>query len=73
MKNEPDITTEELAGINVRTLVLAGSRDLIRESETRTIADSIPGAELRILEGESHGSYIVHSTKIAGLIKEFCL
>lgn len=70
MKNEPDITTEELAGINVRTLVLAGSRDLIRESETRTIADSIPGAELRILKGESHGSYIVHSTKIADILKE---
>ena len=70
MKNEPNITTEELAGIKVRTLVLAGSRDLIRESETRTIAESIPGAQLRILKGESHGSYIVHSTRIAGILKE---
>ena len=52
------------------TLVLAGSKDLIRESETRLIAESIPGARLRILKGEKHGSYIVHSTKIAAIIEE---
>ena len=71
MKREPNIRPAELAGIKARTLVIAGSRDLIREAETRKIADSIPGAKLMILEGESHGSYIVHSTKIADiLIKE---
>ena len=70
MKNEPNISREELGRIKVKTLVIAGSKDLIRESETRTIAESIPGARLRILAGESHGSYIVHSTKIADLLKE---
>ena len=45
--------------------------DLIPEKETRHIADTIPGAELQILKGEDHGSYIVHSTKIAGLIRDF--
>ena len=62
---------EELKSIRAATLVLAGSGDLIPEKETRHIADTIPGAELQILKGEDHGSYIVHSTKIAGLIREF--
>lgn len=71
MKNEPDIEPSQLSVIKVKTLVTAGSRDLIRESETRLIAESIPNARLMILKGESHGSYIVHSTKIADiLIKE---
>ena len=68
MKNEPDIAPEELSRISVKTLVTAGSRDLIREPETRLIAESIPNARLMILKGETHGSYIVHSTKIADIL-----
>ena len=43
MQKEPDIQPAQLSAIRVPTLVLAGSRDLIRESETRLIAESIPG------------------------------
>ena len=68
MLKEPDITTEELGRIKARTLVLAGSRDLIRREHTQKIADGIPGSRLRIVRGEGHGSYIVHSTKIAVLL-----
>ena len=73
MLREPHITDETLGKIRARTLVLAGSRDLILEKETRHIASAVPGARLRILQGEDHGSYIVHSTKIAGLIRDFTL
>lgn len=68
MKNEPDIAPAELSRIRIKTLITAGSRDLIRESETRLIAESIPNAKLMILKGENHGSYIVHSTKIADIL-----
>ena len=68
MKNEPFISTAELSAIKVKTLVTAGSRDLIREEETRAIAEAIPQARLMILKGETHGSYIVHSTKIADIL-----
>lgn len=68
MKNEPSISTAELSAIKVKTLVTAGSRDLIREEETRAIAEAIPQARLMILKGETHGSYIVHSTKIADIL-----
>ena len=71
MLYEPDIADAELRNIRAATLVLAGSKDLIPEKETRHIAETVPGAELNILKGEDHGSYIVHSTKIAALIREF--
>ena len=71
MEKEPNIPAEDLAAVTVPTLVIAGSRDIIREDETKLIAKSIPHAKLMILKGEGHGSYIVHSTKIADiLIKE---
>lgn len=73
MLTEPRITDEELGRIRAKTLVLAGSGDLIPEKETRHIAAAIPGAQLRILPGEDHGSYIVHSAKIAAILKEFLL
>lgn len=69
MLQEPHISDSELAGITCPVLVLAGSDDVIREEETRHIAAALPHSELRILEGEGHGSYIVHSDRIAKLIK----
>lgn len=71
MLREPDISDEELRRIRAKTLVLAGSGDLIRERETRHIAETVPGASLRILPGEDHGSYIVHSEKIARILLDF--
>lgn len=71
MMREPDIGDALLRKISAKTLVLAGSRDLVTEAQTRHIADTIPGAALRILDGEDHGSYIVHSQKIAEIILGF--
>lgn len=72
MLREPWISDDVLRRIRANTLVLAGSRDLILKKETQHIADAIPGAELRILPGESHGSYIIHRDTIANLIMETC-
>ncbi len=51
MVNEPNVTAEELAHITARTLVIAGTRDMIREEHTRLIAEIIPGAELAFVKG----------------------
>ena len=69
--NEPDISYEELSGIDIPVLITAGEDDIIKEEHTRMIADSIPGAELMIFEGENHGSYITGSTKMADALVEF--
>jgi len=71
MLREPDIPDAVLQKITARTLVLAGSRDVIRKEETLRIASAIPGATLKILSGEGHGSYIVHKERIGELISSF--
>lgn len=70
MLNEPNITAKELASIKTPTVVIAGSKDLITEKDTKMIADTIPGAKLRILEGDDHMSYVVPGTRLADLILE---
>lgn len=69
---EPHISREQLQAIETPTLVLAGSKDLVFEEDTRFIAESIPHATLRILPGEGHASYIVHKTRVAELILDYC-
>ena len=71
MIKEPDISDQELRQIRANTLIVAGEHDLIRKSETDHIAAQIPGAGKIILPGESHGSYIVHSEKLAEIILGF--
>lgn len=51
MVNEPNVTPEELAGIQAKTLVIAGNKDMIREEHTRLIAASIPDATLQFIKG----------------------
>ena len=72
MLTQPNITGDQLRRITARTLVLAGQRDMIKELHTRAIAHCIPGAILRILPDETHGSYVVHSRTIAHVILQFC-
>ena len=71
MLDEPDITGEQLGDIDIPVLVLAGEKDVIRDEHTRAIARAIPGARLRILPGESHGSYVINSVKLYDIIAPF--
>lgn len=52
--NEPDIKVQELFDLKVRTLVIAGTKDLIRKSHTRLIARSLPDSKLVFVKG-GHG------------------
>ena len=52
MVNDPNIPISQLADIRAKTLVIAGTKDMIREEHTRLIAESIPDAELAILPGD---------------------
>ncbi len=68
MLTEPHIPARALKTIKTPTYVLAGSSDLITFPHTKRIARAIPHSVLKIFEDETHGSYIVHSTKIADYI-----
>ncbi|MFV0466056.1 MAG: alpha/beta fold hydrolase [Lachnospiraceae bacterium] len=71
MIKEPNIKKSELQQICIPTLILAGSKDLIRLSETKAIASSITGSTLRILPGEDHFSYVVRSSKLFPILQQF--
>lgn len=68
---EPDIKPEALKAVTIPVLVTAGSNDLILEEHTRLIADSLPNAELKIVEGENHQSYIYQSEIMGDLLIAF--
>lgn len=52
MVNEPHIDPIELARLTMPVLVVAGTKDMIKESHTRLIHKSLPNAQLAILEGD---------------------
>lgn len=51
MVNEPNVERAELSKITVPTLVICGRNDIIKESHTKVIAESIPNAKLAIIKG----------------------
>ena len=51
MVNDPNVAPEELGSIRAKTLVIAGTRDMIRKDHTMLIADSIPKARLVFIKG----------------------
>ena len=52
MTHQPNIDPELLSAITAPTLVMAGSRDIIKTSHTKEIYQSIPKAELAIIDGD---------------------
>lgn len=52
MVNDPNVPAQELSKITAKTLVIAGTRDMIKADHTRLIAKSIPGAELAFMRGD---------------------
>ena len=51
MVNEPNITPDEISRITAKTLVIAGTNDMIKDEHTRLIASSIPNSRLVIIKG----------------------
>lgn len=70
MLTEPNITNTQLNNIKIPVSVTGGSKDMIKQSHLKHIADNIPNSALTIFNGELHGSYVVNSTKIADFIIE---
>ena len=52
MVNEPHIKPLELARLTMPVLVIAGTKDMIKDSHTRLIYNSLPNAQLAIIEGD---------------------
>ena len=51
MVNDPNVKPEELRAIRAKTLVIAGTNDMILEAHTRLIAEAIPDSQLVFIQG----------------------
>ncbi|NCC01358.1 MAG: alpha/beta hydrolase [Clostridia bacterium] len=51
MHDQPNINPRELGKLEIRTLVIAGTKDMIKESHTRLIFESLPNAVLKFIQG----------------------
>ena len=71
MLTGPNITKDDLAKIKAKTLILAGEKDIITKEHSEFIKNNVSNAELKILKGETHGSYVVNSKKLYPILKEF--
>lgn len=72
MVNEPRIPADSLKALDVRTLVIAGTHDMIKRSHTELIASSLPNSELLFMEG-SHFIAYENSSAFNRVLHDFLL
>ncbi|WP_066303541.1 alpha/beta fold hydrolase [Arthrobacter luteolus] len=68
---EPHIDPADLGGIKAPTLIMSGDRDTIRPDHSLLIAASIPGAQLCIVPGATHGLLAERPALISAVVREF--
>ena len=71
MLTEPDITNTELQRIRAKTLCVVGEKDVVKVEHTREFAEQIPDSRIVVMPRQTHASYVVHSLKLLGLMKDF--
>ena len=72
MIDEPHISPAQLAHLDMPVLVVAGTDDAIKEDHTRLIAESIPNAQLRFVEG-SHFVAAENPDEFNHVVDEFLM
>ena len=68
---EPHIDPADLGRIKAPTLIMAGDRDTIRPDHSLLIAASIPGAQLCIVPGATHGLLAERPALISAVVRGF--
>ena len=51
MVNDPNIDLKDLAKVKAKTLVIAGTKDMIKDKHTRLINDNLPNADIKFIKG----------------------
>lgn len=69
---DPKVKKERLSELKMRTLVIAGTKDLIREKHTRLIAGCIPDSKLVFVEG-GHGIAEENPTAFNKEVEQFLM
>ena len=67
---DPNIKPNELNNIKIPTLIMVGTKDIVKESHTKLIKNNIPNSKLKIIEG-NHFILSRQSEKTNKEIEEF--
>lgn len=51
MVNDPNVDVKELEKVTAETLVIVGTKDMIKDAHTRLIYESLPNAKLSVIPG----------------------
>jgi pimeloyl-ACP methyl ester carboxylesterase len=73
MVDEPHIDPSDLARLKMPVLVVAGTKDMIKEEHTRLIYKSLPNAKLEIITGDhfvANKNYEAFNTVVEAFLKE---
>lgn len=73
MVNEPHIDPSDLARLKMPVLVVAGTKDMIKDEHTRLIYKSLPNAKLEIIAGDhfvANKNYEAFNTVVEAFLKE---
>ncbi|WP_229053333.1 alpha/beta fold hydrolase [Aeromicrobium sp. Leaf350] len=68
---QPTLTTDDLAAVRSRTLVLAGDDDVVAPEHSLDLYRSVPDAELAIVPGTSHVHIMDKPELVADLVLAF--
>jgi pimeloyl-ACP methyl ester carboxylesterase len=71
MLDQPGIDSGDLAAIRVPTLVLAGSRDIIRPAHTHMIHRLVADSQMRIVRGAPHTMIKTHAPVVGPILTAF--
>lgn len=73
MLEQPNIELKEVENINIPTLLIAAEDDLFESESFEKIVERMPHAQLKIMKGHDHGSYVIGSSVLYPYLKEFLL
>ena len=73
LTDSPGLSAERLQTIQAPVLLLAGTRDLIKTSHTRWMAEQIPHSKLCLIEGGTHNVLFAREHQCRKLIEQFLL
>ena len=73
MLSEPNITADMLSKIKIPVSIIGGSRDMIKTSHMKWIAENVQKGQFTLLKGETHSSYVINTEKLAEIIMDSLL
>lgn len=71
MMEQPNIDLNELKLVETHSLIVGGDDDLYKDCLFANIVETMPNAELKIMEGHDHGSYILNTDILYNYLNEF--